>query len=145
MPALDPTTTVVIKLVTKDDTVNWTLLGLWSEFNDYQGEPLMLGMHSATTYYADVIQLGLDPAECLAYKTAKMEHYRLSKVTAEPVTAEWWIAYQKARADEWNLAAKIRKTVQANFRTYTDQLILSAPPPWAEFMTFADGLRLRVA
>jgi hypothetical protein len=148
MPALNPETTVVIKLFAKDGIIKWTLLGLWSEINEFADEPLTLGMHSATTYYADVLQLGLDPAECLAYKAAQLEHYRLRKDPIEPVTSDewlaWWMAFQTARADETNLWLKIQKTVLANFRTYTDQLVLNVPPPWAEFMIVGD-FRIRIA
>jgi hypothetical protein len=142
MPALDPTTTVVIKIEAKDGIVKWTCLGLWSEINEYLDMPLELGMHSATTYYTDAIRLGLDPAECLAYKAAELEYYRLSKDPTEPVTAEWWIAYQTARADEANLWLKIQKIVLANFRNYTNSLM--SHPPWGTYMTLA-GASVRVA
>jgi hypothetical protein len=142
MPALDPSTTVVIKIEAKDCIIKWTCLGLWSDINAYLDEPLTLGMHSATTYYTDAVRLGLDPAECLAYKAAELEYYTLSKNTAEPVTAEWWIAYQDARATKANLWLKIQKTVLANFRDYTNSL--SSHPPWGTYMTLA-GMRVRVA
>ncbi len=142
MPALDPKTTVVIKIEAKDGIVKWTCLGLWSEINEYLDTPLELGMHSDTTYYTDAIRLGLDPAECLAYKAAELEYYRLSKDPTEPVTAEWWTAYQTARADKANLWLKIQKTVLANFRDYTNSLI--SHPPWGTYMTLA-GARVRVA
>lgn len=142
MPALDPKTTVVIKLVAENGIVSWTLLGLWSEINDYLDEPLALGLQSPTTYYADVIQLDLDPTECLAYKAAELDYYRLSKNADQPITAEWWIAYQTARADKANLWLKIQKIVLANFRAYTDSLF--SRPPWGVYMTLA-GASVRVA
>jgi hypothetical protein len=144
MPALDPKTTVVIKIEDKEGKVTWSVLGLWSEINGILPEDLALGKRSPSTYYTDATRLGLDSAECLAYSAAQLEHYRLSQTPDAPVTAEWWMAYQTARAEEWNLASKISKTILDNFRTYVDQLILSAPPPWAEFITLA-GMRIRIA
>ena len=143
MPALDPTTTVVIKIEAKDGIVKWTCLGLWSEINEYLDTPLELGMHSVTTYYTDAIRLGLDPAECMAYKVAELEYYRLSKDIAGPTTTQqWWTAYQTARCDMANLWLKIQRTVLANFRAYTDSL--SSHPPWGTYMTLA-GARVRLA
>lgn len=121
---------VVIKLVAENGIVKWTLLGPLSEINAYLDTPLKLGVYSFTpfTFYADAALLGLDPAECLAYKAAELDYYRLDKDADAPFTLDWWSAYQTARADKANLWLKIQKIVLANFRTYVKLLIAPLAP-----------------
>jgi hypothetical protein len=143
MPGRDPKTTVVIRITTHPK-FEVSVLGLMSDLNDMLDLPFTLGMKSATSFYADALQLGLDPAECLALQKAQLEFHLLGSTPDAPVTAEWWMAYQDARCTCWELKSKITRIAKDNFRLYTEQLIPLTHPPWAEFVTLA-GFRVRVA